>query len=55
MLEAAVDFPDEDLPEDVAARARPPLRTLLGELEASTQRAAALYRRLRRYEGGSET
>ena len=35
VLEAAVDFPDEDLPEDVAARARPPLRTLLGELEAA--------------------
>ncbi|MDO9222479.1 MAG: tRNA uridine-5-carboxymethylaminomethyl(34) synthesis GTPase MnmE, partial [Caulobacter sp.] len=27
VLEAAVDFPDEDLPEDVAARARPHLRT----------------------------
>ena len=35
VLEAAVDFPDEDLPEDVAARARPHLRTLLGELEAA--------------------
>ncbi|MFZ4604779.1 MAG: tRNA uridine-5-carboxymethylaminomethyl(34) synthesis GTPase MnmE [Caulobacter sp.] len=35
VLEAAVDFPDEDLPEDVAARARPPLRTLLGELQAA--------------------
>lgn len=32
VLEAAVDFPDEDLPEDVAARARPHLRALLDEL-----------------------
>ena len=32
VLEAAVDFPDEDLPEDVAARSRPHLRTLLDEL-----------------------
>lgn len=35
VLEAAVDFPDEDLPEDVAARARPGLTRLLGELEAA--------------------
>ncbi len=35
VLEAAVDFPDEDLPEDVAARARPHLRTLLTELDAA--------------------
>src|SRR5215217_1660176 len=35
VLEAAVDFPDEDLPEDVAARARPPLRTLAAELDAA--------------------
>jgi tRNA modification GTPase len=35
VLEAAVDFPDEDLPEDVAARARPPLSALLMELEAA--------------------
>ena len=35
VLEAAVDFPDEDLPEDVAARARPHLRVLLGELETA--------------------
>lgn len=34
-LEAAIDFPDEDLPADVAARAEPPLRRLIGELEAS--------------------
>jgi tRNA modification GTPase len=32
MLEAAVDFPDEELPADVAARARPPLEGLLGEI-----------------------
>ncbi|MFZ5668483.1 MAG: tRNA uridine-5-carboxymethylaminomethyl(34) synthesis GTPase MnmE [Pseudomonadota bacterium] len=32
VLEAAVDFPDEDLPEDVAARARPPLDDLLSDL-----------------------
>ncbi|NBB17535.1 tRNA uridine-5-carboxymethylaminomethyl(34) synthesis GTPase MnmE [Caulobacter sp. SLTY] len=35
MLEAAVDFPDEELPADVAARARPPLETLLGEIDAA--------------------
>lgn len=35
VLEAAVDFPDEDLPEDVAARARPPLSDLLGALQAA--------------------
>ncbi len=35
VLEAAVDFPDEDLPEDVAARARPHLRILLDELETA--------------------
>jgi tRNA modification GTPase len=35
VLEAAVDFPDEDLPEDVAARARPGLTRLLAELEAA--------------------
>ncbi|MDG2521536.1 tRNA uridine-5-carboxymethylaminomethyl(34) synthesis GTPase MnmE [Caulobacter segnis] len=32
LLEAAVDFPDEDLPEDVAARAHPAMTMLLGEL-----------------------
>ncbi|RYF95621.1 MAG: tRNA uridine-5-carboxymethylaminomethyl(34) synthesis GTPase MnmE [Caulobacteraceae bacterium] len=32
MLEAAVDFPDEELPADVADRARPPLEALLGEI-----------------------
>ena len=35
MLEAAVDFPDEELPSDVAARARPALERLLGELDAA--------------------
>ena len=35
MLEAAVDFPDEDLPEEVAERARPALRVLSGELDAA--------------------
>lgn len=35
MLEAAVDFPDEDLPEEVAERARPALRTLSAELDAA--------------------
>jgi len=35
MLEAAVDFPDEDLPEEVAERARPALRTLAQELDAA--------------------
>lgn len=33
MLEAAVDFPDEDLPEEVAERARPGLRVLAEELD----------------------
>lgn len=35
MLEAAVDFPDEDLPEEVAARARPGLETLAAEIDAA--------------------
>lgn len=35
MLEAAVDFPDEELPEDVAARARPGLMALNDEIEAA--------------------
>lgn len=35
VLEAAVDFPDEDLPEDVAARARPHLERLQTELGAA--------------------
>ena len=35
MLEAAVDFPDEDLPEEVAERARPGLRILAEELDTA--------------------
>lgn len=35
MLEAAVDFPDEELPEDVAARARPGLEALEAEIAAA--------------------
>ena len=35
MLEAAVDFPDEELPADVAARARPILEILADELETA--------------------
>jgi tRNA modification GTPase len=35
MLEANVDFPDEELPENVAARAGPPLETLIADLEAA--------------------
>ncbi|MBI1404844.1 MAG: tRNA uridine-5-carboxymethylaminomethyl(34) synthesis GTPase MnmE [Caulobacter sp.] len=35
MLEAAVDFPDEELPQDVAARARPPLQALLAQIDAA--------------------
>ncbi len=34
-LEAAMDFPDEDLPDAVAGRARPPLLLLRSELEAA--------------------
>jgi len=35
MFEAAVDFPDEEVPEDVAARARPILDGLIEDLEAA--------------------
>ncbi|HEY8573590.1 tRNA uridine-5-carboxymethylaminomethyl(34) synthesis GTPase MnmE [Phenylobacterium sp.] len=35
MFEAAVDFPDEEVPADVAGRARPILQGLLKELEAA--------------------
>ena len=35
LLEAAVDFPDEELPANVAARARPALQRLVEELEAA--------------------
>jgi tRNA modification GTPase len=40
VLEAAIDFPDEDLPQDVAARARPHLEHLLGELDEALADAA---------------
>ena len=40
MLEAAIDFPDEELPADVAARTRPPLVRLAHELKAATGDAA---------------
>lgn len=33
MLEAAVDFPDEEVPQDVTARARPALERMVAELE----------------------
>ncbi len=35
-LEAAIDFPDEDLPEAVASRASEPLRRLMHELAAAS-------------------
>ena len=35
LLEAAVDFPDEEVPRDVAAHARPGLEALIAELEAA--------------------
>lgn len=35
MLEAAVDFPDEELPADVAARARPSLEGLLAQIDVA--------------------
>lgn len=35
LFEAAVDFPDEEVPADVAARARPVLRALAGEIETA--------------------
>ncbi len=40
MLEAAVDFPDEELPEDVAARARPGLEALETEIAAALEDAS---------------
>jgi tRNA modification GTPase len=40
MLEAAVDFPDEELPEDVAARARPGLQALEAEIGVALTDAA---------------
>lgn len=39
-LEAAIDFPDEDLPEAVAERARPRVEALLAELDAALADAA---------------
>jgi len=35
MFEAAVDFPDEEVPADVASRARPILEALVAELDAA--------------------
>lgn len=35
VLEAAIDFPDEDLPANVASRARPPLERLVTALDAA--------------------
>jgi tRNA modification GTPase len=35
LLEAAVDFPDEDLPQDVASRAQPGLERLLDQIDAA--------------------
>lgn len=40
VLEAAVDFPDEEVPADVAARAAPVLLGLIAELKAATEAAA---------------
>jgi tRNA modification GTPase len=40
MFEAAVDFPDEELPADVANRARPLLEGLIAELDAAAADAA---------------
>jgi tRNA modification GTPase len=40
LLDAAVDFPDEELPEDLAARARPGLARLREELDAAVADAA---------------
>lgn len=40
LFEAAVDFPDEEVPADVAARARPVLETLAAEIEAAAADAA---------------
>jgi len=36
MFEAAVDFPDEEVPADVASRARPILEALVAELDAAS-------------------
>lgn len=39
MFEAAIDFPDEEVPADVAARAQPVLQQLIAELEAAADDA----------------
>ena len=39
-LEAAIDFPDEELPHDLAVRARPPLKRLAAELDAALEDAS---------------
>lgn len=39
VLDAAVDFPDEEVPADVAARAAPVLEGLIAELKAATEAA----------------
>jgi tRNA modification GTPase len=39
VLEAAVDFPDEEVPADVAARAWPILAALIGDLQAAVKDA----------------
>jgi tRNA modification GTPase len=39
VLEAAVDFPDDEIPADVAARAAPALQGLIAELKAATEAA----------------
>jgi tRNA modification GTPase len=39
LFEAAVDFPDEEVPSDVAARARPVLEALVADLEAAAVEA----------------
>ncbi len=39
-LEAAIDFPDEELPQDLAGRARPPLERLSAELGAALEDAS---------------
>ena len=40
VLEAAIDFPDEDLPSELAGRARPHLEELLGQLDGALADAA---------------
>lgn len=40
LLEAGIDFPDEDLPQDLAARARPGIEALLADIEQALADAA---------------